>query len=97
MEVEIQSDRENALLSRREVRFVVHHEAEATPTREVVREGLEKALKLKEEVLVLDHLRSEFGRSRSKGYAKVYGSMDDARRMERRHILRRNGLGEESS
>ncbi|MFQ5553391.1 MAG: 30S ribosomal protein S24e [Thermoplasmata archaeon] len=94
MEMEIVSRRENKLLRRNEVRFTVRYESGTTPSRPEIRDGLTKELKLKEKVLVIDSLHSQFGKREASGYAKVYESVEDAQRLERPHVLRRNGLTE---
>jgi small subunit ribosomal protein S24e len=92
MELEIVGKRENALLKRTEVRFRVAHPKEQTPKRGDLRQELAKALNATRDIVVVDFVRSEFGRSRSQGYAKVYKSKEDALHTERKHILVRNGL-----
>ena len=92
MELEIVGKRENVLLKRTEVRFRVAHPREQTPKRGDLRQELAKALNATRDIVVVDFLRSEFGRSASRGYAKVYKSKEDALRVERKHILVRNGL-----
>ncbi|MFQ5918744.1 MAG: 30S ribosomal protein S24e [Thermoplasmata archaeon] len=94
MEMEIVSRRENKLLDRLEVYFRVRHEEGTTPSRPEIREGLTKELKVGKKVLVIDSLHSQFGKREASGYAKVYASLDDAQRLERPHVLRRNGLTE---
>ncbi len=95
MEMEIVSRRENKLLGRLEVRFLVRHEEGTTPSRSEMQEGLSKELKVGKKVLVLDSVHSQFGKREASGYAKVYESLEDAQRLERPHVLRRNGLAEE--
>ena len=92
MELEIVGKRENVLLKRTEVRFRVAHPGEQTPKRGDLRQELAKALHATRDIVVVDFLRSEFGRSVSQGYAKVYKSKEDALHAERKHILVRNGL-----
>ncbi len=92
MEVEVIEQQENKLLGRLEVRFTVRHEEGGTPGREAVREALQKALKVKDQPLVIDHIKTSFGMREAKGYAKVYDSLEAASRVERRHVLQRNGL-----
>ncbi len=92
MELEIVGKRENALLKRTEVRFRVAHPGEQTPKRGDLRQELAKALHATRDIVVVDFVRSEFGRSGSQGYAKVYKSKEDALHTERKHILVRNGL-----
>ena len=92
MELEIVAKRDNVLLKRTEVRFRVAHPREQTPKRGDLRAELAKALHATRDIVVVDSVVSEFGRSASRGYAKVYKSKEDALRAERKHILVRNGL-----
>ncbi len=97
MEIEILSRRENKLLSRLELRFQIRYEEGTTPSRPEIREGLTKELKLKKQVLVIDSVQSQFGKREARGYAKIYESVEEARRLERPHVLARNGLAEAPS
>ncbi len=97
MEIDVLSKEENKLLKRLEVRFVVSYDEGATPTREAVRDQLAKILRVKGAPLVLDHLVTEFGKREAKGYAKIYDSLEDAMKVERKHILERNKLLEEKA
>ena len=94
MEIEISSKKDNPLLGRIDVYFSINHEDEGTPARELVRENLAKALKVKKENIVIDHMRSVFGVQRSEGYAKAYSSVNKAKEIERRYALERNLLVE---
>jgi small subunit ribosomal protein S24e len=92
LEVEITSKRENLLLKRFEVKFQATHASEATPNRETMRAEIAKALSAKKEFVILDWARSDFGRTRTVGYAKIYKSKEDALKIERKPILVRMGL-----
>jgi small subunit ribosomal protein S24e len=92
MELEIVAKRENPFLKRTEVRFRVTHPAAVSPGRAALREELAKALHATRDIVIVDFSRSEFGRAASRGYAKVYKSKEDALKVERKHILVRNGL-----
>jgi small subunit ribosomal protein S24e len=93
MEIEIQSKNENVLLGRTEVRFVIHHEGEGTPKRELVRSELADKLSAKKETIMIDMMHSRFGERITVGYAKIYKSVEDAKVGEADPILKRNGLG----
>jgi small subunit ribosomal protein S24e len=93
MEIEIQSKTDNLLLGRTEVHFVIHHEGEGTPKREIVRSELAEKLSAKKETIMIDMMRSSFGTRKTIGYAKVYKSVEDAKASEADPILKRNGLG----
>jgi small subunit ribosomal protein S24e len=92
MELEIVAKRENPFLKRTEVRFRVTHPAAVSPGRAALREELAKALHATRDIVIVDFSRSEFGQAASRGYAKVYKSKEDALKVERKHILVRNGL-----
>jgi len=95
MNIEIVEKKENKLLNRTEVHFRVIHEGEKTPERELVKNDLAEILKAKKGNIVLEYLKPEFGIQQSIGYAKIYKSMDDAKRVEKEHILKRNKFGAE--
>ncbi len=93
MEIEIQSKVDNVLLGRTEVRFIIIHESEGTPKRELVRSELAEKLNAKKETIMVDAMHSSFGSRKTVGYAKVYKSIEDAKAGEADPILKRNGLG----
>ncbi len=98
MEVEITKENENQLLRRKEVFFkLLHKEEGASPSRAETRNALIKALKCSPNLLVIDKMRTEFGKRETVGYVKVYESEDRLKEIEREHILKRNfgGSGSE--
>jgi small subunit ribosomal protein S24e len=82
MEIEIQSKTDNLLLGRTEVRFVIHHEGEGTPKRELVRSELAEKLNAKKETIMVNDMHSSFGTRKTIGYAKIYKSIEDAKKGE---------------
>ena len=92
MELEIQDKKENPLLERTEVHFVVHHPNQLSPKREAVREALSKELSVQKDRIVVDHLTSSFGIHDTKGYAKIYTKKEVAKEIEREYLLKRNKL-----
>lgn len=92
MQAEIVSRKENPLLKRIELQFKIVHHGEGTPTRDTVREEIAKLAKTPKERVIIDHMNSQFGKVETVGYAKVYGSKEDALEFERKHVLGRNKL-----
>ncbi|MCW3134891.1 MAG: 30S ribosomal protein S24e [Methanophagales archaeon] len=92
MEVEITEEKENQLLRRKEVFFRLNHEEErgASPSRDQARDVLIKKLRCNPNLLVIDRMRTEFGKRETVGYAKVYEDGDRLREIEREHIIKRN-------
>lgn len=94
MDIEIQEKKQNPLLARWEVRFVVHHTNEKTPTRDQIREKLAGNLNSKKGLVVVDHMASAFGKSQTRGYARVYDNPEVLGKTEPAHLLKRNKLEE---
>ncbi|MDD4307372.1 MAG: 30S ribosomal protein S24e [Thermoplasmata archaeon] len=94
MELEIQETKENTLLNRTEVHFVLHHPNSPTPKRDNVREELSKALKVPKDRVIVDNMVPSFGVHDTKGYAKIYPSKEIALKIEREYLLKRNKLVE---
>ncbi len=94
MEVEVVSKKENVLLDRTEVKFKAMHPKEGTPQREAVRDKISAMLKAPKERVIVDAMDSEFGKTETFGYAKVYKTKEAAMKYEREEILVRNKLKE---
>lgn len=94
MEIEIDSKKNNPLLKRTEVYFTVKHTGEGTPNREIIRSELAEKLNSKKENVVVNIIKTGFGKQETTGYAKVYLSLESSKGLEREHILKRNKLGE---
>jgi small subunit ribosomal protein S24e len=94
MDIEIIEQKQNPLLSRREVRFQVHHTGEKTPTRDSIREKLAAALNSKKGNIVVDAMNSAFGRSSTRGYARIYDTQEVLAKNEPHYLLKRNKLEE---
>lgn len=96
MEIEEIAKRDNPVLHRTELEFILHHPGEKTPERDSVRALVADHLGGAVDGTIVDHLDSEFGRASTKGYAKVYESVDHAREIEADHLLERNGIATEA-
>ena len=92
MELEVTTKRENTLLQRTEVRFTAKHPGEKSPSREALRHEIAKAVSGNKDATIVDWARSQFGLPETRGYAKIYANKEAAMRLERKHILVRNGL-----
>lgn len=94
MEMEITEKKQNPLLARVEVRFAVHHQGEKTPTRDSIREKLAGSLNAKKGNVVVDSMASAFGRSSTRGYARIYDTPEALAKNEPHYLLKRNKLEE---
>ncbi|MFO7677452.1 MAG: 30S ribosomal protein S24e [Thermoplasmatota archaeon] len=90
MEIEIESKTDNPLFNRTEIHFIVHHESEKTPKRDLIRSELADKLRVKKETIIVSHMKSSFGMTNTAGYAKVYSSPKEAGKWEKKYVLKRN-------
>lgn len=97
MEIEFLETKENPLLDRTEIKFKATHQTEGTASRDAIRDKIASLAHSTKDRVILDNMRSEFGLGQSKGYAKVYKSVDAAKKHERKHILVRNKLIEKEA
>lgn len=94
MDIEISEKKQNPLLNRLEVRFIVHHTNEKTPTRDAIREKIAAQLSSKKGNIVVDSMNSVFGKATTKGYVRVYDTPEALAKNEPHYILKRNKLEE---
>lgn len=89
MDIKIIEEKNNPLLSRREVVFKVDHES-ATPSRKSIVDRIAATMNSKEGLVIIDNLKTEFGKRETIGYAKIYETEERAKQVERPHITERN-------
>ncbi|PWR71939.1 30S ribosomal protein S24e [Methanospirillum lacunae] len=94
MEILITSDKQNELLSRREVAFTLNFNG-ATPSRKLVQAKLAAMVNAGKDQVVLDSMKSRFGISVLTGSARVYQSKEDLVKLERAYLMTRGGVAEE--
>ncbi len=82
MDFEIESDKRNDLLSRREVQFTLKYDG-ATPSRMQIIGKLCALLNVKEPAVVIDKIHSNFGKTELTGSARVYDSEESKAKTER--------------
>lgn len=88
MDVKIESDKRNELLSRREIRFTLTYDG-ATPSRTQIIGKLCALLNTKEPLVILDSLKSSFGKTAVTGQARVYDTEDAKKKTERPYLSAR--------
>lgn len=89
MDIKILKDKDNSLLNRRELDFVVKYEG-STPSRSDVRNKLAAMLNAPLELLIIQRIKTEYGMQESKGYAKLYADEARMKQVEQEYILKRN-------
>ena len=92
MEIEFLETKENQLLDRTEIKFKATHTKEPTVSREAIREKIATLAHSTKEKVIIDSMNSKFGLGETTGYAKVYKTIEAAKKHERKHVLVRNKL-----
>jgi len=94
LNIEVRRDWMNKLLNRRELDLIISYES-GTPRRDEVRKLIAEKYGVEIERVIVEKLESMFGTLKAKAHIHIYDTVEDAKRIERKHILRRHGLLEE--
>ena len=97
MELEIAEKNDNPLLHRQEVRIVIRHENKGTPRRKEVIQSLSEQLKAKKDLIVIDHLKNKYGKTETRGYAKIYANVEALNRIETKPSIARQKPSEKKT
>jgi small subunit ribosomal protein S24e len=89
LDIQVIVEKNNPLLNRREIVFKVLHD-EATPSRKSIVDRLAATMNSKEGLVIVDSLKTDFGKRETIGYAKIYETAERAKEIERAHIMERN-------
>lgn len=89
MKIEITQDKENALLNRRDILFGVTPEKEVC-SRNIVKNKLVALLDTKPGLLILDRMNTQYGMQEVVGYARLYDTVQDLKRIEPAYMIARN-------
>ena len=91
MEVKIISSKDNPLLKRKEVNFRVEHGPQGkTPGRLEVKKALAAELKLGDELVFVQSMKTSTGTSTAFGSANAYEKVEQAKLIEPEYIITRN-------
>ena len=95
MEIEFIEEKENKLFNRKEIKFYVDYDGEATPKLLDVKSKLVALLNTKKDLIVVDNVQPHYGEPKAIGYAKVYDTVDDLKYIEAKHVIAKNEEPEE--
>ena len=96
MEIEFIEEKENKLFNRKEIKFYVDYDGEATPKILDIKSKLVALLNTKKDLLVVDNVQPHYGEPKALGYAKVYDTVDDLTYIETKHVIAKNEEPEEA-
>ena len=90
MEIELIAEKENKLFNRKEIKFYVDYDGEATPKILDIKSKLVALLNTKKDLIVVDNVQPHYGEPKALGYAKVYATVEDLKYIETNHVLAKN-------
>ncbi len=89
MQIEVTKEEDNTVLNRKELKVKVLHPA-GTPSRIEVKNAVATQFKVAPELVIVDNMKTAFGKKETAAYIKIYESTEAAQQVEREHILKRN-------
>jgi ribosomal protein S24E len=93
MDIQITKDEHKPLLGRREILGKISYEA-ATPKRADIRKAVADKLKVKEELVLVNRIHTEYGSQSAKIIVHVYDDEKSLKGSEYEYTLRKHGLVE---
>ena len=96
MEIEFIEEKENKVFNRKEIKFYVDYDGEATPKVLDIKSKLVALLDSKKDLIVVDNVQPHYGEPKALGYAKVYDTVDDLTYIETKHVIAKNEEPEEA-
>ena len=95
MEIEFIEEKENKVFNRKEIKFYVDYDGEATPKLLDIKSKLVALLNTKKDLIVVENVQPHYGEPKAIGYAKVYDTVDDLKYIEAKHVIAKNEEPEE--
>ncbi len=89
MQIEVTNEENNTVLNRKELKVKVLHPA-GTPSRMEVKEAVAAQFNVSPDLVIVDNMKTSFGKKETAAYVKIYESADIAHHVEREHIIKRN-------
>ncbi len=89
MNLKIIKEKENKLLSRKEVVATINFDG-TTPSRKKVQKELAKAVKADEKVVIIKHINTSFGSSFAEVIANVYSDEKVLATLERKNLVEKH-------
>lgn len=90
MKIEILNERENKPLARKEVDFRVDHAGAVTPSRADIRAKIVAQFDADSSAVIIKTLDTKFGAGITEGTARIYSDLEQMKRIELDHIVKRH-------
>ncbi|MFP3872236.1 MAG: 30S ribosomal protein S24e [Candidatus Aenigmatarchaeota archaeon] len=90
VEIEIEQEKENKLMSRRELSLSVDHGGEGTPSRKDLQVQIANLVNASKNEVVIDKIDTEYGKEKSMVEVRVYEDEASLQEYERDYFKKRN-------
>jgi small subunit ribosomal protein S24e len=90
MELKILTQKENAVLKRKEVKFTVEHAQGKTPIRLDIKRSIASELQVSDKLVFIKRMKTLTGTNKTVGEANAYQSEAQAKLIEPGYIIKRN-------
>ncbi len=90
MKLEIIKNEKNELLERSEI--IAEVSEKTIPSKNDIRKNISAKLNVPEEKIIIQQMKTEFGKDKSIVFAKIYDDAKKMQKIEREYMLKRNEL-----
>lgn len=90
--VAIVNENFNKLLKRLEIDVSMDHTYAGTPSRTIIKNAIAKIYEVPEDFIVVKSISTEYGVGVSKAHVHVYIDQDIMKKVELKHVLKRNNM-----
>lgn len=92
MEIEIENEKQNELLHRRELQSRIYHDGESTPTIKQVKDRVADLVGESKGNIIVKKIDSKFGKGESIVDSRIYENEEDIKKYEPKYSLKRNNI-----
>lgn len=92
MEIEIENEKQNRLLHRKELQSRIYHDGESTPTIEQVKGKIAELVGRSKNNIIVKKIDSKFGMGESVVHSRIYENDEDLKKYEPKYSLKKNNI-----
>ncbi len=90
MNITISEQKENKIFGRKEITATVLFEGNTTPTRKDIQKEISKAVKSKEELTIIETIKTNFGDAKATIIARAYDDEESMKAIERKNLIEKH-------
>jgi len=90
MNISISEQKENTILGRKEITATVLFEGNSTPNRKDIQKEIAKQIKSKEELTIINTIKTNFGEAKATISARAYNDEESMKAIERKNLVEKH-------